>query len=106
MERSRILGRRLYLALAALRDELPVIGDVRGKGFMLGMELVSDKERRLPLSLEKMNAVLESCREMGLLIGYFGNVLRIKPPMCITEADADFAVAVIRRALEQVSQDQ
>lgn len=51
MERSRILGRRLYLALAALRDELPVIGDVRGKGFMLGMELVSDKVRDVSLHL-------------------------------------------------------
>lgn len=43
MERSRVLGRKLYLALAALRDEFPVVGDVRGKGLLLGVDLVRNR---------------------------------------------------------------
>jgi alanine-glyoxylate transaminase/(R)-3-amino-2-methylpropionate-pyruvate transaminase len=49
--------------------------------------------------------VFETCRELGLLIGkggLHGNVLRIKPPMCLTEADADFLVEVLDAALNQV----
>lgn len=63
------------------------------------------QETKTPISTEKVKAVLESCREMGLLIGRFNNVLRIKPPMCITEADVDFTVAVIRKALQQLPQE-
>ncbi|CAN7995141.1 unnamed protein product [Ixodes pacificus] len=107
MANSRERGRRLLLALAALQQDFPVVGDVRGKGLMLGVELVQDRETKEPLPPARVGALLESCREMGLLIGkggLNGNVLRIKPPMCITDADVDFTVAVLRRSLERLSQ--
>ena len=68
---------------------------------MLGVELVRDRGTKEPAKKETL-AVLEAAREMGVLVGkggIDGNVLRIKPPMCITAADADFAVDVLDRAL-------
>ena len=77
------------------------IGDVRGMGLMIGVELVRDRETKEPATAETA-VVLEEARAMGVLVGkggLFGNVLRIKPPMCITREDVDFALAVLDRAL-------
>jgi alanine-glyoxylate transaminase/(R)-3-amino-2-methylpropionate-pyruvate transaminase len=71
---------------------------------MLGVELVADRSTRAPATAQTLD-VLEAAREMGLLLGkggLEGNVLRIKPPMCITADDADFALDVLDRALARV----
>jgi alanine-glyoxylate transaminase/(R)-3-amino-2-methylpropionate-pyruvate transaminase len=68
---------------------------------MLAIELVKDRGTKDPAKAETLQ-VLEEAREMGVLVGkggIDGNVVRIKPPMCITEADADFALDVLHRAL-------
>jgi alanine-glyoxylate transaminase/(R)-3-amino-2-methylpropionate-pyruvate transaminase len=65
---------------------------------------VKDRAARTPAK-EETAEVLEACREMGVLVGkggLDGNVLRIKPPMCITAADADFALDVLDRAFTRV----
>ncbi|XP_064640196.1 alanine--glyoxylate aminotransferase 2, mitochondrial-like [Lineus longissimus] len=101
-ENSKVLGTYLLTELAKLRDEFDVVGDVRGKGLMIGLELVSDKEKRTPLPAEDVRIIWEGMKDMGVLIGkggLYGSVLRIKPPMCITKADADFSIAVMRKAL-------
>ncbi len=67
-------------------------GEVRGLGLMLGVELVRNRQTKEPATTETAQ-VLELCKERGLLIGkggFFGNTLRIKPPMCLTRDDADF----------------
>jgi alanine-glyoxylate transaminase/(R)-3-amino-2-methylpropionate-pyruvate transaminase len=82
-----------------------LIGEVRGLGLMLGVELVADRATRQPATVQTLD-VLEAAREMGVLLGkggLDGNVLRIKPPMCITIQDADFAVDVLDRALARVA---
>jgi alanine-glyoxylate transaminase/(R)-3-amino-2-methylpropionate-pyruvate transaminase len=66
-------------------------------GLMIGVEAVKDRKTKEP-NREFIAEVLEQCRERSLLIGkggLFGNVLRIKPPMCITEADVDFILSVL-----------
>jgi alanine-glyoxylate transaminase/(R)-3-amino-2-methylpropionate-pyruvate transaminase len=80
-----------------LMDKHAVIGDVRGKGLMTGIELVKDRRTKEPYT-EACLKVFERSRELGLLIGkggFYGNVLRIKPPMCITKEDIDFMLAVL-----------
>ena len=100
-ENSRVVGKRLKDGLKKLADHHDLIGDVRGMGLMLGVELVRDRKTKEPAKKETL-AVLEAAREMGVLVGkggLDGNVLRIKPPMCITAEDADFTLDVLDRAL-------
>jgi alanine-glyoxylate transaminase / (R)-3-amino-2-methylpropionate-pyruvate transaminase len=100
-ENCRLVGGRLLEGLQRLAGRHPLIGDVRGMGLMLGVELVRDRGTREPARQETLD-VLEHARELGVLLGkggLDGNVLRIKPPMCITEEDADFALDVLGRAL-------
>jgi alanine-glyoxylate transaminase/(R)-3-amino-2-methylpropionate-pyruvate transaminase len=87
-----------------LMDKHAVIGDVRGKGLMTGIELVKDRRTKEPYT-EACLKVFERSRELGLLIGkggFYGNVLRIKPPMCITKEDVDFMLAVLDIAFGEV----
>jgi alanine-glyoxylate transaminase/(R)-3-amino-2-methylpropionate-pyruvate transaminase len=103
-ENARVVGGRLLRGLRRLQRDHPLVGDVRGMGLMLGVELVTDRATRAPARAETLQ-VLEEARRMGVLLGkggLDGNVLRIKPPMCITAEDADFAVDVLDRALASV----
>jgi alanine-glyoxylate transaminase/(R)-3-amino-2-methylpropionate-pyruvate transaminase len=98
------LGEVFREGLEELESRHALIGDVRGLGLMLGVELVKDRETKEPGAQECLR-VMERAKEMGLLIGrggYYGNVLRIKPPLCLSRADIDFALAVLDRALGEV----
>jgi alanine-glyoxylate transaminase / (R)-3-amino-2-methylpropionate-pyruvate transaminase len=89
--------------LRRLQDKHSLIGDVRGKGLMIGVEMVEDRTTKQPASAA-CAAVFEKAKDMGLLVGkggLFGNVLRIKPPMCINKQDIDFALEVLDHALQQ-----
>jgi alanine-glyoxylate transaminase / (R)-3-amino-2-methylpropionate-pyruvate transaminase len=104
-ENARVVGTRLQDGLRRLQATHPLIGDVRGMGLMVGVELVTDRSSRAPASAETLD-VLEAAREMGVLIGkggLAGNVLRIKPPMCITADDVDFALEVLDRAFTRAA---
>ena len=95
------LGAKLKAGFEGLAKKHSLIGEVRGLGLMLGVELVKDRATKTPAK-EECAAVFEKCRELGLLVGkggLWGNTLRIKPPMCITSADADFMIAVLDEAL-------
>lgn len=100
-ENARVVGRRLKAGLEKLAPSHPVVGDVRGMGLMLGVELVKDRASKEP-AREITADVMEAAKEMGLLVGRGGldaNVLRIKPPMCISGDDVEFALEVLDRAL-------
>ncbi|MBM4112904.1 MAG: aspartate aminotransferase family protein [Phycisphaerae bacterium] len=99
--RAKEIGTRLIGGLRELQKRHPKLGDVRGRGLMVGVELVEDPRTKAPAPALAAD-VLERCREMGVLVGkggLFGNVLRIKPPMCIESADIDFLLEVLDRAL-------
>jgi alanine-glyoxylate transaminase / (R)-3-amino-2-methylpropionate-pyruvate transaminase len=98
---ARIVGDRLKTGLLELMSRHQLIGDVRGHGLMLGVELVRDRRTREPAAAAALE-VLEQLRECGVLAGkggLDGNVLRIKPPLCITAADAEFALEALDYAL-------
>jgi alanine-glyoxylate transaminase/(R)-3-amino-2-methylpropionate-pyruvate transaminase len=100
-QNSKVLGKKLKDGLKKLAERHSLIGDVRGMGLMLGVELVRDRNTKQPAKQETL-ALLEAAREMGVLVGkggLDGNVLRIKPPMCITAEDVDFTLDVLNRAL-------
>jgi alanine-glyoxylate transaminase/(R)-3-amino-2-methylpropionate-pyruvate transaminase len=101
---SKAMGARLITGLNKLKGSHRLIGDVRGMGLMLGIEVVSDRDTRAPGKAEAAE-VLEATRELGLLIGkggLDGNVLRIKPPMIINSDDVDFALDVFDQAFGAV----
>lgn len=103
-ELSRVVGGYLLERLSSLRDEFECVGDVRGKGLMIGTELVENKISRTPMAAEVVIDIKETCKDLGLLVGkgsQNGNILRIQPPMCITKDDVDFAVAVLSQAIRE-----
>jgi alanine-glyoxylate transaminase/(R)-3-amino-2-methylpropionate-pyruvate transaminase len=102
-ENARVVGERFRSGLTELAAHHRLIGDVRGRGLMLGVELVRDRKTKEP-AREETAEVFEQLRELGVLVGkggLFGNVLRIKPPLCVTAADVDFALAALEHALER-----
>jgi len=89
--------------LRSIQDRYTVIGDVRGKGLMIGAELVRDKDKTP--AVDEAKKVRQSCFEQGLLIGVggtFGNVLRIQPPLVISETEIENALSIIENALSKL----
>jgi alanine-glyoxylate transaminase / (R)-3-amino-2-methylpropionate-pyruvate transaminase len=99
------VGTHLKNRLLQVQERQPLIGEVRGMGLMLGVELVRDRRSKEPANTEAAQ-VLELCKERGLLVGkggLFGNTLRIKPPMCLTKDDADFLADCLDEVLDLVA---
>ena len=99
-ENSLTIGSRLLAGLNQLKEKHKLIGDVRGKGLMLGIELVKDRQSKEPAK-EAGAQILERCKEMGLLLGkggLWGQTIRFSPPMCVNEQDADFLLEVLDQA--------
>jgi alanine-glyoxylate transaminase / (R)-3-amino-2-methylpropionate-pyruvate transaminase len=97
---ARRIGNQILAGLECLKAKHSLIGDVRGRGLLLGIELVKDLATKEPATADCAR-VLESCREMGLLLGkggLYGQTLRFSPPMCLHEKDADFLLDVLARA--------
>lgn len=96
-----IVGNYFKEKLLALQEKHRIVGDVRGMGLMLGVELVRDKENKAPAPRE-IAQIIETCKDKGVLIGKGGldkNVIRIAPPLCITKSDIDTAIDVLEEAL-------
>jgi 4-aminobutyrate aminotransferase-like enzyme len=93
-----ILGR-----LRSLQERLPIIGEVRGMGLMIGIELVAD-DALTPASTQA-EAIRSSCLEKGVLVGVggvYGNVVRLQPPLVITREQIDFALDALECSLLEV----
>ena len=104
VERAAVLGEQLSKGLEALSERHPFIGEVRGMGLMQALEMVEDPETREP-SPAIANALLEECRKEHMLVGkggLYGNVLRLSPPMLITEAEVGDALDRLGRALDRI----
>ncbi|KAL5992254.1 Alanine--glyoxylate aminotransferase 2, mitochondrial [Asimina triloba] len=93
------VGSHIIERLKALQQKHEIIGDVRGRGLMLGIELVTNRKEKTPAKAE--TAILFE-KLKGILVGkggLHGNVFRIKPPMCFTKDDADFLVDALDYAI-------
>jgi len=104
-ENARRIGGHLKERLLELQEKHALIGEVRGKGLMLGVEMVRDRSTLEPAAEETAN-IMERCKERGLLLGkggLFGNVFRVAPTMCLTTADADFLSDCFDEAIGECS---
>ena len=98
------VGNRLKANLHHLADQVDIIAEVRGKGLMIGVELV--KPGGMEPNPVAAASVMEEARKEGLLIGkggLYGNTLRIAPPLSLTEAEADEGYEKLSRAIERVA---
>jgi len=102
-ENATLRGEQIMTHLKASAASRPLIGDVRGKGLMIGIELISDTKKTPAAAQAK--EVRRLCREAGVLIGVGGtlaNVLRVQPPLCMNEAEADRVCEAIEKAIDSL----
>ena len=103
-ENAYKVGSFLMRGLKDLEDRYDVVGEVRGKGLMIGVEVVTDGASKTP-DPKAANRAMEVARERGLLVGrggLYGNVLRLSPPLTITEEDAARAIETLDVAFGEV----
>jgi alanine-glyoxylate transaminase/(R)-3-amino-2-methylpropionate-pyruvate transaminase len=103
-QNAKTLGDYAKDKLEALKNKYDVIGDVRGSGLMMGVELVKDRNSKEPAE-EEAGRVSESAKDNGVIIGKggaLGNVLRINPPLCLQKEDVDFFVEVLDNSFNQL----
>ncbi len=99
-------GEYILMKLRDMQKRFPIIGDVRGLGLMIGIELTADEN--LTPAAAQAEAVKEFCLKSRLLVGsggVYGNVVRIQPPLVITRGQIDFALDVLGRALAGVTEE-
>ena len=101
MGRASELGLRFREGLLSLKESHEIIGDVRGRGLFLGIEMVRDRETLEPATREA-SEIVDFMREMGVLMSTDGplhNVIKIKPPMVLTEGDVDETLSKLNTSL-------
>lgn len=104
-ENARVVGGHMKERLLELQEKHQLIGDVRGMGLMLGVELVRNRKSKEPANTEAAT-IMERMKEHGVLIGkggLFGNTLRIKPPMCLTKDDANYLADALDLTLSELN---
>jgi 4-aminobutyrate aminotransferase len=96
------VGAHLQSGLKSLMDRHRLIGDVRGRGLMIGVELVRDRATKERATGER-DAVVNACFRRGLLVlGAGKNAIRFSPPLVLTRAEADTAIRIFDDALTEV----
>ncbi|CAA9378611.1 MAG: Ornithine aminotransferase, partial [uncultured Gemmatimonadetes bacterium] len=104
VERSAELGARMMARLAEMTADHPRVGEVRGRGMMIGVELVRDRGTREPAPELAGRMMVEGLRRGLLLLGggIHGNVLSLSPPFVLTDEQADHALDVIAEILHEM----
>ncbi|MDT8860910.1 aspartate aminotransferase family protein [Alkalihalobacillus sp. MEB130] len=108
--RAKTVGDQMLEQLRAKLLSHPKVGDVRGKGLLIGVEFVTDKVSKVPLPVEFLNKIIASCKEKGIIIGKNGatvagynNVLTIAPPLIINDDEVNLVVNAIVDSVQELS---
>ena len=108
-ERSAQKGSEMLANLKERLSEHPFVGDVRGKGLLIGIEMVKDKATKAPLDVTEVNKVVALCKEKGVIIGKngttvagFNNVLLLSPPLSIPDEDIEIVMNTVVDAIHQL----
>ncbi len=107
MENAKAMGTYLQEGIKNLMKNHSLIGEVRGRGLLMGFELVKDRESKEYAIAETVN-LMEKCREKGVLVGkggLFGNVIRIAPPLSINQKQCDRVLKVIDECLTEMKKE-
>lgn len=101
---AAVVGGYFRQKLEELQEKHAVIGEVRGMGLMQALELVEDRQTKQPASAA-MTALMEATRKRGLLIGkggFYGNVVRMSPPLNISKTDVDEAARILDESFTEI----
>jgi len=101
---AAVVGSYFRQKLEELQEKHPLIGDVRGMGLMQALELVEDRNTKQPAA-PGTNALMEAARKRGLLVGkggFYGNVIRMSPPLNISKVDVDDAVRILDESFSEI----
>jgi 4-aminobutyrate aminotransferase-like enzyme len=95
-------GERLMQALCDIKPKSATVGEIRGRGLMIGIEMVENDQSKAPAA-EDAKRIKAAVRDRGVLIGVggvYGNVLRIQPPLTISDEELDTVLAAVTEVLE------
>ena len=104
VENAFFMGKRLLDGLETVRRH-PVVGDVRGLGLLLGVELVTDRKTKTPISAQDARKITRYLKEEGVLTRVSG-VLDLAPPLCVTQKQVDWLVEVLDRVLGRFEKER
>jgi 4-aminobutyrate aminotransferase/(S)-3-amino-2-methylpropionate transaminase len=103
--RAAAIGARVKQALCAMQERYPIIGDVRGLGAMVGLELVKDRKTKEPASQETVR-LREKCYQNGLIVlsaGIHHNLIRFLAPLVITDEELDEGLSILEQSIGEIS---
>ena len=102
IENARVVGAHMMAAAKALMERHPIVGDVRGRGLMIGVELVRDRATK-ERAITERNALVQECFRRGLLVlGAGRNAIRLSPPLVLTKEQSDTAIGILDQALTAI----
>ena len=101
VNRSKVLGVHALKRLTELKDQYEIIGDVRGKGLMIGVEIVKSKKSKEPLYVPQIQGLAWKKGLMMITAGMFGNVFRIAPPLIISQEQLDIGIDIFEQAIKE-----
>ncbi|MFT5929979.1 MAG: 4-aminobutyrate aminotransferase-like enzyme [Oceanospirillaceae bacterium] len=108
IENAKTVGNYLLAGLTTLAEKYPLIGDIRGLGLFIGIELVNDRETKVPAT-QKCALVVNGLRQKRVLISSAGpnaNILKVRPPMCFNQDNADLFLKTLAEVLTEISADE
>ena len=98
MENSARIGTVLLNALKPLQAKYPFLGDVRGRGLMIGVELVADRKTKADLPKHVNRALFDECLKRGIMSMCYSHTIRINPPLIISRKEAQEAIGKLDEA--------
>jgi 4-aminobutyrate aminotransferase len=102
IQNAAVQGEYLLKNLRDLQKQFHLIGDVRGKGLMIGIEMVKDRKTK-EKAIEERNAAIQGCFEKGLLLlGCGENVIRLSPPLIISQREANIGLTILEEVLKKI----
>lgn len=103
VKNSQKMGAHMLERLRAMKEKFSFIGDVRGRGLLIGVEFVSDKSSKEPLAKPACRKIFDEALRKGLITMAYSPVLRINPPLNITREQADRGLDILEAAFEAVA---
>jgi 4-aminobutyrate aminotransferase-like enzyme len=105
VENARVVGEHMLAELRPFVDDFPFVGEVRGRGLFIGLELVADKKTRLPLAKSITTRIYEECVKRGLLTMAYAPRVRLQPALTIDRATASNGIAILREVFDVAKRD-